>query len=280
MLSLIVGTLGREPELRRLLESLREQSYRDFEVLLVDQSGGESIAALLEDFTDLPIRRVVSERGLSRARNLALPLAKGKIVAFPDDDCWYPPHLLAQIEESFQLSPEQDGLSVRVTDEAGRCSAGGYMSPHQAQLQKSNIWRMLVSPSFFLRRAAIGDLRFDERLGAGSESPLGSGEETDFVLRLLETGAQVAYDGTLTVFHPRFLGPWHPSRGWLYGCGHGWVLRRHRYGLLRILMAATFQGIRAGQSLFCLRFRKATFHLVQAIGRLYGYFVLSRRFAP
>ncbi len=274
MISLIVGTLGREPELRRLLTSLKAQTYQDFEVILVDQSGHEALVPVVESMAGLTIRRVVMPPGLSRARNLGLELATGELVAFPDDDAWYPPNLLESVVQRFAAEPV-DGLSFRVTDEAGVCSAGGWMTTARCTMAPANIWRTAVSCSFFLRRAAIGELRFDERLGVGSGTPLGSGEETDFLLRLLATGARLEYDGTLTLYHPCFHGPWRPLRGWRYGCGHGWVLRRHGYGVGRMAWAVALQGVRAAQALATLRPAKAAFHCAQALGRLWGYAVLG-----
>lgn len=145
---------------------------------------------------------------------------------------------------------------------------------------KSSVWRTAVSCSFFLRREAVGNLRFDERLGVGSGTPLGSGEETEFLLRLLEQGRHLLYDGSLTVYHPVFRGPWRVARGWTYGCGHGWVLRRHRYGMWRLFWAMAIQGARAMQAVLTGGWRKAPFHLAQAAGRFWGYAVLWRRITP
>ncbi len=272
--ALIVGTLGRLPELRRLLGSLAAQTYRRFRLILVDQSGGGEVAALAEAFAarGLPLRRVAAPPGLSAARNRGLALAGGAdVVAFPDDDAWYPPDLLAQVAARLAAPGAPDGLSCRVTDEAGACSAGGWMSAASQPVTRANVWRTAVSCSLFLRRDALGDLRFDERLGAGAATPMGSGEETDLLLRLLAAGRRVDYDGALTVFHPVFRGPWRLARGWRYGVGHGWVLRAHGLGAARCLWAVALQGLRAAQAALTLRPRKALFHLAQAAGRAVGF---------
>ena len=138
MISLIVGSLGREQELRRLLGSLERQTYRDFEVVLVDQTGTEALVPAVADFPRVKVRRLTAQPGLSRARNLGLSLAQGEIVGFPDDDCWYPPDLLAEVMERF-TAPGVDGLSFRVTDEAGVCSAGGWMSAGRMAMTRGNV---------------------------------------------------------------------------------------------------------------------------------------------
>jgi len=90
--SLIVATLGERPEdLSALLRSLIPQVEFIREVIVVDQhSDRDRVPVLLNQFRDaLPILHTRSERGLSRARNHGLTFAKGRLVAFPDDDCLY-----------------------------------------------------------------------------------------------------------------------------------------------------------------------------------------------
>ena len=78
----------------------------------------------------------------------------------------------------------------------------------------------VVSCSFFVKREKVGKLRFDERLGVGSGTRFGSGEETDFVLNLIGQGAKIVYDGSKCVYHPQSSGAGEISKGWLYGNGY------------------------------------------------------------
>ena len=48
--SLIVATLGRTAELRRLLESLAVQTHQDFEVIVVDQNTDDRVSQILAPF--------------------------------------------------------------------------------------------------------------------------------------------------------------------------------------------------------------------------------------
>ena len=252
--SLITVTMGREAELNRLRESLHAQTFRDFEWIVVDQ-------------------RVEKGTGgsLSAARNLGLSRAQGEIVAFPDDDVWYEPNTLEKVA-AILSDPEVDGVSFRLTDEQGVPSAG-WMSSGRTVLSSRNIWHTAVSCSLFIKRRALGDVRFDERLGVGSGTRFGSGEETDLMMKLIGRGGRFLYEGGERVFHPRFAGRYTVRRGWLYGNGCGLVLRRHRFGVARLLWMVMSQGARALQSLLLLRPRKSAFHLAMAIGRIWGYAV-------
>ena len=253
-ISLITVTMGdRQEGLARLKESLAAQTFRDFELIVIDQ-------------------REHAEFGgsLSRARNHGIGLASGDVLAFPDDDAWYPPSALAKVSEILS-STDVDGVSFRVTDEHGVCSAGGWMSAAAMPLNKKNVWHAAVSCSFFMKRGAVGELRFDERLGAGAGTCFGSGEDTDFVLGALCRGAKILYDGKNVVYHPVYRGPWRIRRGWGYGCGAGAVLRKHRYSMFRLAWMVLSQGGRALQALIKCNLKKTIFHVAQAAGRVAGY---------
>lgn len=253
-ISLITVTMGdRADALLRLKTSLARQTFRDFEHIIIDQREHPGFRG-----------------GLSRARNLGLQQAKGGVVAFPDDDAWYGPNVLQDVAEVLS-DGNIDGVSFRVVDGDGNCSAGGWMGTGKKSVSRRTVWHTAVSCSFFLKRKAIGDLRFDERLGAGSGTRFGSGEETDFLLSVVEKGARIAYDGTKTVFHPSVSGAGGVQKGWRYGNGMGAVLRKHRYSLFRLVWVVAVQVARAVQAIVCFRFRKAVGHLAMAAGRLWGF---------
>ena len=256
--SLIVGTLGRVESLRLFLESLREQPDCTFEVILIDQSEHGLPGGFSGGF-GFPVRVFRRPPGLSACRNFGLQHAVGHFVAFPDDDCEYPPGLLGSIRAVFLREPALGGVSTLVTDRAGRFSAGGYMASSPCRMTPGNIWRTAVSPSLFFRRESLADAAFDERLGAGSGTVFGSGEETDFCLALLESGICMEYLPQYTVWHPVYEGPWDGDRAYRYGCGFGAVLRKHGASFATAMRFAGYQFARAG------------YHYRQGLGRLRGY---------
>ncbi len=252
--SLVTVTMGDRPEqLERLRKSLDAQTWRDFEWIVVDH----------RDHPEL-------RGGLSRARNCGISMAKGDAIAFPDDDAWYEPDTLAQAAAAL-ADAETDGISFRVVDGNGVCSAGGWMSAAKKSVTRATVWHTAVSCSFFLKRGAIGEVRFNEKLGAGSGTRFGSGEETDFLLRLIGRGAHIRYDGTRHVFHPQPSGRIDVSKGWRYGNGYGSTLRRHHYSPCRLFWACAAQFARALQALARLSARRCAFHLAMCAGRFCGY---------
>lgn len=271
---LVVATVGRSEELERLFESLVAQSYPRLRVVLVDQNLDDRLASVVARFESaLSIVRVGSPPGLSRARNRALPLLTGEIVAFPDDDCWYPPRLLCDAVTALEAHPDWDGLSVQARGADSRPSSMRW-DTGAGPIDRFNVWRRAISFSFFLRRSAVEVIGgFAEDLGVGAGTLWGSGEETDYLLRGLEAGLTLYYEPSLFVHHesPRLSGTKAERRAAVVrGLGQSEVLRRHRYpswfGVIRVLQ------LLAGSAVLLARGRisAARYYFAMARGRFHG----------
>jgi GT2 family glycosyltransferase len=266
-LDLVVATVDRTDELGAFLDSVERQHHPAVRVLLVDQNGDDRLADVLGG-RDPEILRLRSERGLSRARNAALPELRADLVGFPDDDCVYPPGLLDRAAERFAGDPDLDGLTGRSEDASGRSS--GSWKRDAATLTDDNLWNRAISFTIFLRRPLVeGVGPFDERLGLGSDEPWSSGEEIDYLVRAVRAGARVEYDPDLVVLHR--IGPDDAPTRLRDGASVGYLLRKHGYPkavvarmLLRPLVGAPAALLHGDATLAGLRL--ATFR-----GRLRAY---------
>jgi glycosyltransferase involved in cell wall biosynthesis len=272
---IIVPTLGRVLEIDRLLASLAAQTYRAFRLILVDQSQDDRLAPLLERYgKDMTIVRLTSELGASRGRNAGLAAREGELVAFADDDCWYPPGLLAQVEQELNAHPEWDGVTGRVVDEQGRPSVARW-SKHAGRVNRANVWTSGVAVSIYLRGDVVDRVGpFDEALGVGAGTPWGSGEETDYLLRALEQGFELHFDPTLVSCHQQTRADMSAATiaaGFPYGMGMGRVLRKHGYPW----WSSAYHATRAvAGSLLALgrgHLGDARFHWAVARGRALGW---------
>ena len=132
----------------------------------------------------------------------------------------------------------------------------------------------MISFTIFLRRAVVAGVGpFDERLGLGSGTPWSSGEELDYVLRAIRSGARVVYDPAVTVTHARkrYTSSELRAVGLRDGASVGWMLRRHGYGgrtTARMLLRPV-GGI--GASLVRGDLTRASFHAATLRGRVRGY---------
>lgn len=272
--SLLCATVGRTDKLGRMLNALAAQTAHDFELVVVDQNPPGVLEPILAAYADrIAIVHLRSERGLSKARNVGLKACRGALVGFPDDDCWYPQDLVARLIALFAADPAVDVLTGRTTDAAGVDSLGLFLSA-DAAIDKANIWLIGNSNSLFLRidaaRRAGG---FDETLGVGATTPFKSGEETDFLLRVLATGAKGRYRRDLVVHHDQAPvgGAGGIARAQDYAQGFGRVLRLHDYGAPYAAVRVARSSARALLSGLTGDMATARYKALWALGTLKGF---------
>lgn len=279
-LSLIICTVGRLALLERLLASLRRQTRRPLEVLIVDQNPAGTLASLIDRFRDLPLVHLVDlagKRGLSRARNLGLASARGKLVGFPDDDCWYDPEVLAQVTELFTKRDDLDLICGRTVDAEGAESVSAHLR-EAAAISRETVFLSGNSNGLFVRRGtALRVGGFDETMGVGAPTPYQSGEETDFILRCLLAGAAARFEPALLIRHDRTDEDAAAAarRAARYAPGFGRVLRLHGFGALYALERALRSGSRGALFLLGGRVDEARHRFAWSFGMMRGYFAAA-----
>ena len=251
MISLILTGGSRPTELDRFFDSLRNQAGGpEIEVIFVNQ-GHYDAPARCRGAERIRLRVVeMGERvPLSVARNAGLKSGvRGEIVAFPDDDCWYPPDLVDRLLLCFAEEPQVDGFCLNVFDPVLDRSYGGRPLGIECAITDHNLFRLPISVGIFLRRETLdrAGCHFDESLGAGS--PIGSGEETELLARVLAGGGKLRYNGNLSVFHPSdYLDAGDPRKLMQYGAGFGYLnkklIRQGRAGVIPFLAIALIRSV-------------------------------------
>lgn len=263
----MVATVGRDEELATLLESIERQEYPRVRVLVVDQneegSGSEPLRGRAVEALHLR-----SKRGLSRARNVALAHIEADLVAFPDDDCRYEPGTLRSVAERFAANAALDGLTGRSVDDGGRSAAS--WKRDAAVLDLDNLWNRAISYTIFLRRELVERIGpFDEQLGLGSGRPWSSGEEIDYLVRALRSGARIEYDPDLVVRHA--VRENDTAIGFRDGASLGYLVRKNRYPARTVgrMLVRPVGGIAA--SLARLDGAGAAYRFATLRGRVRGY---------
>lgn len=89
--SVILPTYNREATIERAINSVLNQSYENFELILVNDGSTDDTKKIVSEFTDdrLHVLTHKKNRGAAAARNSGLEVAEGEFVAFQDsDDIW------------------------------------------------------------------------------------------------------------------------------------------------------------------------------------------------
>jgi glycosyltransferase involved in cell wall biosynthesis/GT2 family glycosyltransferase len=187
--SVVVPTFERHTHLTRLLDCLGRQTYRDFEIIVVDQSSAPweghhdwSPLNLLYLHTDI--------RGAVKARNRGGWHALGQVIAFTDDDCEPDPHWLKNARRYF----EQTGVvGIEGLIESDRASDSQYRAVTNVGFEGIGF----MTANLFIRRDAFNQLDgLDERFDRPHFR-----EDTDLGWRASALG-DIPFAQDVRVFHP------------------------------------------------------------------------------
>jgi glycosyltransferase involved in cell wall biosynthesis len=100
MVSVVIPTYNRAHLVSRAIQSVLDQTYRDFELIIVDDGSTDNTEEVVRAFHDARIiyLKQPSNRGVSAARNAGIKAAQGNYIAFQDsDDEWLPQKLEKQM---------------------------------------------------------------------------------------------------------------------------------------------------------------------------------------
>ena len=112
LVSVVIPTYNRSHLLERALKSVINQTYSNFEVIVVDDSSSDNTPLVVNSFNDKRIRYIRHEKnmGAVAARNTGIGAAKADYIAFQDsDDEWMPRKLEKQMRV-FASAPENLGV--------------------------------------------------------------------------------------------------------------------------------------------------------------------------
>lgn len=114
-ISVIVPTYNRADFVGETIESILNQTYKNFELIIVDDGSTDNTEEVIGKFKDSRIKYIKTDNwgGPARPRNTGIKKAKGEYIAFcDDDDIWLPKKLEKQIRV-FQISNETAMLYTR-----------------------------------------------------------------------------------------------------------------------------------------------------------------------
>ena len=170
LVSVILPTYNRGWIIKEAIDSVLEQEFSDFELIVVDDGSTDDTPAILNTYgRDIRVLRQ-SNRGVSAARNRGIAASAGQLIAFLDsDDLWLPQKLTAQVDffaarpDAVICQTEEQWIrnGIRVNPKMRHHKFSGMIFERSLEL-------CLVSPSAVMLRRALFETAgmFDERLPA------------------------------------------------------------------------------------------------------------------
>lgn len=141
--SVVIPTYNRAELIGRSIQSVLNQSYADFELLVIDDGSTDETEGVVARFCDPRINyvRLASNVGVSAARNVGIRISKGKFIAFQDsDDEWLSDNLAKHMSVFERSSPN---LGVVYSD-MHRILKDGFVSYHASPTVDSG---RLINPT-------------------------------------------------------------------------------------------------------------------------------------
>jgi glycosyltransferase involved in cell wall biosynthesis len=239
IISICICTYNRSKSLWRTLDSLAKLNDIDstaVEVLIVDKNCSDGTADVVEAFREkLPIRRVTEScPGLARARNKAVAEFRGDVLLFTDDDITVASGWLAAYEDAIHHFPDADYFGGRILPDWDGAKPRWIKNEPLALIDGALVWfdhgvetRLFgeaepppFGASFAIRRSLFEKVGlFCVDLGASGVGL--RGEETEFLTRARNIGAQGVYVGQAVCFHTYDARRFTLSALWRYGIACG-----------------------------------------------------------
>ncbi len=165
LISIVVPIYNAERYLERCLDSLKRQTYRSLEILLIDDGSTDATEEICRRYerADSRFRYIFqTNSGVSAARNHGIDLARGDYLGFCDSDDWAEPdlyeclyQLLIQTQSDIAIvsaiqdygnaaAPVEDDPTVQILD-----AEHAVLEMHRGKLYEGQLWNKLIRAELF-----------------------------------------------------------------------------------------------------------------------------------
>jgi glycosyltransferase involved in cell wall biosynthesis len=192
LVSIIIPTYNDAINLQRSLQSVANQSYKNWEIVVVDNNSTDNTDEVISYFSDSAIRlQKISNNGvIAASRNMGIQSSTGEWVAFLDsDDLWYPDKLRVSIEAILN----NENVDIFSTDEMVVDELTGREWKLKHGTNARNVYRSLLTDGNCLSPSAIILRRkflMENHIFFREDTKYIMSEDYDFWLRLAKNGAR------------------------------------------------------------------------------------------
>jgi len=194
--SVIIPTYNRRHLFDIALKSVLNQTYKDFEVIAVDDGSTDHTNEVIKNFDDFRVKYLYQENhGVSHARNRGLEISRGKFIAFLDSDDRWVPRKLQRAKELIDRYPD---ICIFHTDEIWY-KGGRLLNQKKKHKKPSGYVYLKALPLCCVGMStAIVKRELFEKIGLFDES-MQACEDYDFWLRATHSFEVKLIDEKLTV---------------------------------------------------------------------------------
>jgi glycosyltransferase involved in cell wall biosynthesis len=189
MFTIIIPVYNKQEYLLTTLQSVINQTFTDYEVLVIDDGSTDDSVGVVRQFAD-PRIKLISQKnaGVSASRNRGIQEAVGQWICFLDADDWYHPEYLAELDEMSRAHSNCAAMATRfifLEDKPGWCPSVWTLSKRKYEFIDNLPSHWIKEVPFFTSSIAIQSKLLQSMQPC---FPVGenSGEDLDLWFRLAE----------------------------------------------------------------------------------------------
>lgn len=182
LISIIIPTYNREHLIANAINSVLDQNYDNWELLIVDDASTDNTPEVVKGYLDPRIKFIQSDKngGNAVARNIGVDTAKGDFIAFLDSDDEYHPDYLEKALKTLNSAGKDTAFlwSGTKTVAVDGSQSDFIWIPKTEKVPNQFLYELHVGigRGFLIQKECFDDLRFDENLRTAVD--------TDFLIRL------------------------------------------------------------------------------------------------
>ena len=205
MITVVVPIFNMDQYLERCINSLLNQSYHNYEILLVDDGSTDDSYMICENYaSQYPNIRVYHKinGGLSSARNAGIDLAQGNRIIFPDPDDWVGRDYLKELVDLQTYSDADLACTGHFVDYDNQCIPANVHSKKIEMTGNEAQNALLIPPrlnGFAWNK--LYDLKIIKEHHLRFSDDVGTTEDLDFAYRYLKYCNKVSFDPQKRMYH-------------------------------------------------------------------------------
>ncbi|MBK0053473.1 glycosyltransferase family 2 protein [Stenotrophomonas sp. S39] len=273
LVSVVIPVYNRAKSIAATLDSVKDQTERNFECLIVDDGSTDvdDLVSFVARAYDSRFRVLRKENGgASSARNLGIDAARGEYIALLDsDDIWLPEKLSVQL--GFASKDPRPNFMCFTQLRVDRGISRTWIKPPRGPRAGERIDEYLMADAgwiqtstMFLAAPLAKHVRFDENLP--------SSQDTDFAIRCANAGANITYlEQPLVIMDDRYI-PGRVSKQKNYAPLLQWIEKMKSNGEISSRSYYAYRGWQCA--------RVASYTRIPLALQLYGRSLLRRAYGP
>lgn len=204
-ISVVIPVFNQSNLLKHTLESLKNQTFKDFETIVIDDASTDNSYEVAKEYSNKVFKNI-SNRGPAYNRNLGVKVAESDVIAFIDSDCIADENWLNELYKTIQdksVGAVMGNTSIPNSTYIGNSiSALGF--PAGGSIGFEKMWKVDengLTNHISSCNVAIKTSVLEQHGGFDESFPMAGGEDTELSHRYTKNGVKIKYHQHAKVYH-------------------------------------------------------------------------------